>query len=143
MKKETETALFTTETTQQKQHTTHNYSIYASVVISAHCCLHWCSHRHLASVLAPCIYPAILHWCSHLAFFHCSSLLGFFCTAITRAVRCLPWPTGAESAIMAKRLSSTWATSAPFGRCIMSRKPPGIGTGTKRQKMPNISFPQR
>ena len=56
MKKETETTLFTTEATQQKQHTTHNYSIYSSVVISVHICLQWCSHRHLASVFAPCIH---------------------------------------------------------------------------------------
>ena len=47
MKKETETTLFTTEATQQKQHTTHIYIyiIYTSLAISAHCCLHWCSHR--------------------------------------------------------------------------------------------------
>ena len=71
-------------------HTTHKFHVMPSVAISVHCCLHWCSHRHLASVFTPCIYPAILHRCSHLAFFHCSSLLGLFCTAITRAVRCLP-----------------------------------------------------
>ena len=65
-----------TETTKQKQHTTHDYSIYSSVAISVHCCLHWCSHRHLASVFAPYIYPALLHRCSHLACYHCSSLLG-------------------------------------------------------------------
>ena len=57
-----------TETTKQKQQdTTQNHSIYSSVAISVHCCLHWCSHRHLASVFAPYIYPAILHRCSHLA----------------------------------------------------------------------------
>ena len=61
-----------TETTKQKQHTTHDYSIYSSVAISVHCCLDWCSHRHLASVFAPYIYPAILHRCSHLAFFLCA-----------------------------------------------------------------------
>ena len=32
--KETETRLFTTEATQQKEHTTQNYSIYSSVAIS-------------------------------------------------------------------------------------------------------------
>jgi len=61
-----------TEATKQRQHTTHDYSIYSSVAISVHCCLHWCSHRHLASVLAPYIDPAILHRCSHLAFFLCA-----------------------------------------------------------------------
>ena len=62
-----------TETTKQKQQdTTQNHSIYSSVAISVHCCLHWCSHRHLASVFAPYIYPAILHRCSHLAFFLCA-----------------------------------------------------------------------
>ena len=45
VQKDTETTLFTTETAQQKQHTTQNYSTYSSVAISAHCCLHWCSHR--------------------------------------------------------------------------------------------------
>ena len=63
-----------TETTKQKHHTIHDYNIYSSVAISVHCCLHWCSHRHLASVFAPCSHPAILHRCSHLACFHCSSL---------------------------------------------------------------------
>ena len=82
VKKKTETALFTTEATQQKQRTTQNYSICSSVGISVHCCLHWCSHRHLASVFAPCIYPAILHRRSHLAGFHWSSLLCRFLLAI-------------------------------------------------------------
>ena len=59
-----------TETTKQKQQdTTQNFHFMSSVAISVHCCLHWCSHRHLASVFAPYIYPAILHRCSHLAFF--------------------------------------------------------------------------
>ena len=53
VKKETETTLFRPETTQQKQHTTHNYSIYSSVAISVHCCLHWCSH--LTSIQPSCI----------------------------------------------------------------------------------------
>ena len=61
-----------TEATKQKQHTTHDYSIYSSVAISVHCCVHWRSHRHLALVFAPYIYPAILHRCSHLAFFLCA-----------------------------------------------------------------------
>ena len=60
-----------TETT----HTTENFHFMSSVAISVHCCLHWCSHRHLASMLAPCIYPAILHRCSRRACYHCSSLL--------------------------------------------------------------------
>ena len=64
-----------TEATKQKQHTTHDYSIYSSVAISVHCCLHWCSHRHLASVFAPYIYPAILHRCSHLAALPASCVL--------------------------------------------------------------------
>ena len=55
-------------------HTTHKFHVMPSVAISVHCCLHWCSHRHLASVFAPCSHPAILHRCSHLACFHCSSL---------------------------------------------------------------------
>ena len=80
-----------TEATKQKQHTTHDYSIYSSVAISVHCCLHWCSHRHLALVLAPYIYPAILHLCSHFSFSIAVRCLVFLCTAITRAVRCLPW----------------------------------------------------
>ena len=68
-----------TETTKQKQQdTTQNFHFMSSVAISVHCCLHWCSHRHLASVSAPYIYPAILHLCSHLSFLHCSSLLGIF-----------------------------------------------------------------
>ena len=76
VQKDTETTLFTTETAQQKQHTTQNYSIYSSVAISAHCCLHWCSHltscigvrtlhlsRHPASALAPCFaLPMVAAW---------------------------------------------------------------------------------
>ena len=53
-------------------HATLNHSQVSSVAISVHCCLHWRSHRHLASVFAPYIYPAILHRCSHLAFFLCA-----------------------------------------------------------------------
>ena len=67
---------------KETAHTTHNSHFMSSVAISVHCCLHWCSHRHLASVLAPCIYPATLHRCSHLAGFHCSSLLCRFLLAI-------------------------------------------------------------
>ena len=94
-------------------HTTQNFHFMSSVAISVHCCLHWCSHRHLASVFAPCSYPAILQRCTHRVFFHCSSLLGVFVSpAITRAVRCLPWPTGfCLGSARANRLSSTWATS--------------------------------
>ena len=112
-----------TKTTKQKQHTTHDYSIYSSVAISVHCCLHRCSH--LAFIPPSCIGVRTLHVSIAV---RCLVLL---CTAITRAVRCLPWPTGAESAIMANIVSGTWATSTSVGRCIMSRKPPGIGTGTK------------
>ena len=42
-------------------------SVAISVGAGVQCCLHWCSHRHLALVLAPYIYPAILHLCSHRA----------------------------------------------------------------------------
>ena len=44
---------------KETAHTTHNFHFMSSVAISVHCCLHWCSHRHLASVLAPCIYPGV------------------------------------------------------------------------------------
>ena len=124
-----------TETTKQKQqNTTQNFHSMSSVAISVHCCLHRCSH--LVSMPPSCIgvrtlYSSIAARCWVLFFYryHSSS-------------RCLPW-SGAHSAIMANIVSGTWATSTSVGRCIMSRKPPGIGTGTKWQKMPNISFPQR
>ena len=59
-KTETETTLFRTEATQQKEHTTHNYSIYSSIAISVHCCLHWCSH--LTSIPPSCIGARTLHF---------------------------------------------------------------------------------
>ena len=63
MKKETETTLFTTEATQQKQHTTqktNNLSCHPLQFRSIAVCigartLH--ISRHLASVLAPCKFP--------------------------------------------------------------------------------------
>ena len=48
-----------TKTTKQKQHTTHDYSIYSSVAISVHCCLHRCSH--LAFIPPSCIGVRTLH----------------------------------------------------------------------------------
>ena len=38
---------------KETAHATHNSHFMSSVAISVHCCLHWCSHRHLASVFAP------------------------------------------------------------------------------------------
>ena len=65
-----------TETTKQKQQdTTQNHSIYSSVAISVHCCLHWCSHRHLASVFAPCSLQLMF---AH-SFFSCSHLCSHLC----------------------------------------------------------------
>ena len=63
VKKETETTLFTTEATQQKEHTTHNLYIHPLPFRSIGVCigvrtLH--RSRHLASVLAPCIFLVCL-----------------------------------------------------------------------------------
>ena len=74
VKKETETTLFTTEATQQKEHTTHNLyifnCIYSSVAISVHC---WCSMPHR---------------CSQLAGLYCSSLLCRFLLATHIVANC-------------------------------------------------------
>ena len=45
---------------KETAHTTHNSHFMSSVAISVQRCLHWCSHRHLASMLAPVCPPWML-----------------------------------------------------------------------------------
>ena len=66
-----------TETTKQKQQdTTQNFHFMSSVAISVHCCLHWCSHRHLASVFAPCSLELMF---AYTRFFSCSHSCSHLC----------------------------------------------------------------
>ena len=83
MKQEAETTLFTTEATQQKQHTTHNYSIYASLAISVHCCLHRCSH--LTFIPPSCIGVRTFHFSIAV---RCLEFVGHL--SLEQLVRCLP-----------------------------------------------------
>ena len=59
-KKETETTLFRTEATQQKEHTTHNLYIFIRCYFGP---------LLFALVFAPYICPTIQHRCSHLALY--------------------------------------------------------------------------